>query len=148
MANPEWSQRQRRSHAYAGPAGDRVSEPESKPGEGALELVNRAAEAIRALEDHAREHERTEQQVQSLQHERRAAETRIAELHHQVRALEEALRAERARVAAAESELDRRTRIAEARVAEFEHAVRRIEEAIRTKILKEAPHGPRRAIAA
>jgi hypothetical protein len=38
--------------------------------------------------------------------------------------------------------------MAEARVAEFEHAVRRIEEAIRTKILKEAPHGPRRAAAA
>lgn len=148
MANPEWAHRQRRSHVFGGPPGDRRSDAESKPGEGVLELVNRAAEAIRALEDHAREHERAEQQVQSLQHERRAAETRVAELHHQVRELEEALRAERARVAAAESELERRTRMAEARVAEFEHTVRRIEEAIRTKILKEAPHGSRRAVAA
>lgn len=148
MAHPEWSQRQRRSHVFGSPPDGRGSDAESKPGEGVLELVNRAADAIRALEDHAREHERTEQQVRSLQHERRAAETRIAELHHQVRELEEALKAERARVAAAESELERRTRMAEARVAEFEHAVRRIEEAIRTKILKEAPHGPRRAAAA
>lgn len=148
MANPEWSQRQRRSQVFGGPPAGRCSDPEPKPGEGVLELVNRAAEAIRALEDHAREHERTEQQVQSLQHERRAAETRIAELHHQVRELEEALRAERARVAAVESELERRTRMAEARVAEFEHAVRRIEEAIRTKILKEAPHASRRPVAA
>jgi predicted nucleic acid-binding Zn-ribbon protein len=110
--------------------------------------VNRAADAIGALETHARELERTAQQVQSLQHERRAAETRIAELHHQVGRLEDALRAERARTAAAESELERRTRMAEARVAEFENAVRSIEDAIRTKILKEAPQGSRRASAA
>ena len=148
MASPEWSHRQRRSHAFGAPPDDKCSDAESKPGEGVLELVNRAAEAIRALEDHAREHERTEQQVRALQHERRAAETRIAELHHHVRELEEALRTERARVATAENELERRTRMAEARVAEFEHTVRRIEEAIRTKILKEVPHGSRRAVAA
>lgn len=167
MADLEWSHTRRRSHGGS-PNNEPVklsalrglSDAAWKPGEGALRLVNQAAEALRDLEDHARELEsrsrffsdgaleklkRAEQQVQLLQDNNIAAETRIAELHDHVQELEEALKAERARVAAAERELERCTQIARERAAEFEDAVGRIEEAIRTKILKELPACARRA---
>jgi chromosome segregation ATPase len=117
--------------------------PEDR-GQEALELVYRAAEAIRGMEDRARgiaedaveKLQAANHRIQALEGERRAAEVRIQEA-------EDALKRAASRIAAAEDRLaqaERIARAAEARATEAEKALIRIEDAVRTRLL-----GQRRA---
>jgi chromosome segregation ATPase len=112
--------------------------PEDR-GQETLELVHRAAEVIRGIEDRARSlaEDAIEQlqlannRIQSLEAERRAAEARIQET-------EDALKRATSRIAAAEEQLaqaERIARAAETRAVETEKALVRIEDAVRTRLL-------------
>jgi hypothetical protein len=113
-------------------------------GQEALELVYRAAEAIRGMEDRARgiaedaveKLQVANARIQALEGERRASEVRIQEA-------EDALKRAASRIAAAEDRLaqaERAARAAELRACEGEKALIRIEDAVRTRLL-----GQRRA---
>jgi hypothetical protein len=114
--------------------------PEAR-GQAALELVYRAAEVIREVEDRARniaedavgKLQLANDRIQVLEAERRAAEVRIQEA-------EEALKRAAARIAIAEDRLVQAERLAKAadtRASEAEKALMRIEDAVRTRLLGE-----------
>jgi chromosome segregation ATPase len=116
--------------------------PEER-GQAALELIYRAAEAVRGVEDRARsiaedavgKLQQANDRIQGLEAERRAAEVRIQEA-------EEALKRAAARIAVAEDRLiqaERLAKAADARASEAEKALMRIEDAVRTRLL-----GPQR----
>ena len=112
-------------------------------GKAALELVHRAADVIRGIEERATAVEArarslaedaveklqlANDRIRSLETERRAAEARIQEA-------EEALKRAASRIAVVEGELsqaERLTRAAETRANETEKALIRIEDAVRT----------------
>jgi chromosome segregation ATPase len=117
--------------------------PEDR-GKETLDLVHRAAEVIRGIEDRARglAEDAVEQlqlantRIHALEAERRAAETRAQDA-------EDALKRAASRIAAAENQLAQAERIARAadmRANETEKALIRIEDAVRTRLL-----GQRRA---
>jgi chromosome segregation ATPase len=119
--------------------------PEDR-GKETLDLVHRAAEVIRGIEDRARglaedaveQLQRANARIQSLEAERRAAETRAHEA-------EEALKRAASRIAAAEEQLaqaERSARAAETRAIETEKALVRIEDAVRTRLLGQRRSGP------
>lgn len=155
--------------------GGRVSEaprgryaPAARPNDGrdVLELIEEAAELFTKREDQAREFEAraraaaqgaieklqsAEDTIRVLMDDNSAAEARIAQLSEKLHELAEALKVERARVVAAESQLPRlemRARTAEAMAEECGKTLSRIEETIRTKLLRERPSGHHRAAAA
>jgi chromosome segregation ATPase len=155
--------------------GSRISEaprgryaPAARPKDGrdVLELIEEAAELFTKREDQAREFETraraaaqgaieklqsAEDTIRVLMDDNSAAEARIAQLSQKLHELAEALKVERARVVAAESQLPRlemRARTAEAMAEECEKTLSRIEETIRTKLLRERPSGHHRAAAA
>lgn len=163
MDNLEWLHKHIRGHLSEVPRGqdrrniDHANHGPAAPyknGIGALELVEQAADLFARIEDQAREFETrargiaqgaieklqgAEATIQSLRDNNAAAETRIAQLHDELRELAEALKGERARVEAAENQLpqlEMRARSAEAKAEECENTLSRIEEAIRVKILR------------
>ena len=125
--------------------------PEER-GQAALELVHRAAEVIRDVEDRARsiaedavgKLQLANDRIQVLEAERRAAEVRIQEA-------EEALKRAAARIAVAEDRLvqaERHAKAAEMRASEAEKALMRIEDAVRTRLLGQQRRAPGRPAAA
>ena len=125
--------------------------PEER-GQAALELVYRAAEVIREVEDRARniaedavgKLQLANDRIQVLEAERRAAEVRIREA-------EEALKRAVARIAIAEDRLVQAERLAKAadtRASEAEKALMRIEDAVRTRLLGEQRRAAGNKIAA
>jgi len=137
----------------------------TKAGDAALELVYRAAEVVRDIEDRASENEKyaktiaekaveklqfAERRIQELETERRTAERFLKEAAEKIRAIEEDLKLERTRVAAAETQLhhiELRASEAEALAKESETALARIEEAIRTQLLRQRHSGLERSTA-
>lgn len=125
----------------------------TKDGEAALDLVYQVAEVIRGIEVRANETEKdardlaeraieklqlAEKRIQELEADRRADEACINEARAKIQEAGEALRLERLRVEAAETQLcqlELRARSAEARADESENALARIEVAIRSQIL-------------
>jgi chromosome segregation ATPase len=121
--------------------------PEER-GQAALELIYRAAEAVRGVEDRARsiaedavgKLQLANDRIQVLEAERRAAEVRIQEA-------EEALKRAAARIAVAEDRLvqaERHAKAAEMRASEAEKALMRIEDAVRTRLLGQQRRAPGR----
>ena len=119
--------------------------PEER-GKQTLDLVHRAAEVIRGIEDRARslaedaveQLQRANTRIQSLEAERRAAEARAQEA-------EEALKRAASRIAAAEDHVaraERTARAAEMRAIETEKALVRIEDAVRTRLLGQRRGAP------
>jgi hypothetical protein len=144
----------------------RASAVQHHYGEGALELVEQAADLFKRIEDQAR-HVETQARVmaegavaklqlahdtiEELRNNNAAAEARITQLHDEVQELAQVLKEERARVLAAEErlpELERRAKAAEARAKQCESTLSRIEDVIRTKILREGRSAHQRAAAA
>jgi chromosome segregation ATPase len=119
--------------------------PEDR-GQAALELVYRAADAIRGMEDRAQsiaedaveKLQLASNRIQALEAERRAAEARIHEA-------EETLKRAASRIAVAEERLaqaERIARAAETRASEAEKALIRIEDAVRTRLLGQRRGAP------
>jgi hypothetical protein len=126
----------------------------SSEGEKALDLIYRAAEVLRSVEDHANDTERrakgiaekaieklelAERRIIELEMEKKAAEECIAEANARIREAEDSLLIERSRVKSAEDQtahIESRAKVAEARAREGEIALMRIEEAIRTQLLE------------
>jgi hypothetical protein len=133
--------------------------PVNSPGVGALDLVHRAADVIRAAEDHAAEIEtRTraladraleelklaEQRVQSAESDQERLKTLLLEAQDRALAAEDALRQSGARFAVIESQLadaELRAHSAEMRAHEAQDMLTRVEDTIRAEILE-----PRRSI--
>lgn len=131
----------------------------------ALDLVERAAELVRSIEDNAsdiqsrarglaedaiKRLQSAENQIKVLEEKQAAAEAHINEVNARLHEAEGALKRERARVQAAEDLLPRlemRAKAAESRAEECENALARIEFAIRSKILKEGLSARRAAAA-
>jgi septal ring factor EnvC (AmiA/AmiB activator) len=122
-----------------------VCSPESE-GEAALELVYRAAEVIRGIEDRAsvveaRARSLAEDAVEKLQVATNcieSLETGRRETEKRIQETESALERAEARIAAGEDQLSQaelRARTAETRASEAEKALIRIEDAIRTHLL-------------
>jgi chromosome segregation ATPase len=118
--------------------------PGTTKGYGAvLDLVNKAAEVIKDIENQASEAKRTsslaEKRIAELEAEVQLAQKCIREARHKLKESDEAAKGDRARLEAAERklcELERRARTAEANAKENANALARIEEAIRTKLLE------------
>jgi chromosome segregation ATPase len=119
--------------------------PEER-GQAAVELIYRAAEAVRGVEDRARsiaedavgKLQLANDRIQVLEAERRAAEVRIQEA-------EEALKRAAARIAVAEDRLvqaEQHAKSAETRASEAEKALMRIEDAVRTRLLGQQRRAP------
>jgi DNA repair exonuclease SbcCD ATPase subunit len=168
MENLEWLHKHMRTRLSGAPHRNPYATISSLPdvrdnatatrdGRAALDLVYEAAEVVRGLEARAKEFENHARDLAEKAYEKlKLAETRIHELEAQQRAVEaclngareklheaaEALKRERARVAAAENqlpELEMRARTAEARAEECEKTLAGIEDAIRIEILKQRP---------
>lgn len=164
MDNLEWLHKHGRAQLpYSAPVdrGDPVlSSSAPAPGEGkvgriALDLVYHAAEVVKSIEDRANDVEtrartladeaterlkHAEKHIQELEAKQRAADAYISEANIKLQEAAEALKAERARVIAAERQLpqlEMRVKTAKSRARECENAIARVEDAIRARILRQ-----------